>query len=280
MGFIALIMVSGILIYGFKAISEKSPSPIPTTTRLRTSSTTTSTIEQGGDAAFVTTTSTIQASTSTTSTIPPYAELSVDTVGRCSNTLRGKMNTVVATLEDSVFSLKWGNPPDPSIYYSCDGAEGILFDRIMFKGGRSIEPGSYANNSYRLAAKCGRNQPVEDLRDCDELKIILDTGGFTRSAQEIDAVATTSTIRINTYLDKFRGLGYRKADIHIKWLCPTCVPAVNRVIIEEAGVKSRSLAYRQELSYVIYDPEIVELERIMLLANAGGTAELIEDYEL
>ncbi len=91
---------------------------------------------------------------------------------------------------------------------------------------------------------------------------------------------TSTTIYSNPYLDRFRGMGYHKADLDIQYFCPSCVPAIAKTISYQPGVKSKSLSYGQDISYVIYDPDVVGLERIIELAGASGGVTLLNDTEL
>jgi len=231
-----------------------------------------------------TTTSTTSTSTTTT-TIPRYIGFNVTDIGRCANTIRGKMNTILAELSSDRIDANWGYDPDPRVFYTCDSSELIEFEKVMLTGGKSIEPFNKLAGSYRLATKCGRNQVVEDLRDCKQLTVYIESYYVNTSSQGIRAKKdsdqiTTTTIYHNPYLDRFRGQGYRKADFDIAWMCPTCVPAVNKLVRDEIGVKSKSLGYGQELNYIIYNPDDVDLERLTQLCNAGGTAILLNDTEI
>ncbi|MFC2154239.1 hypothetical protein ACFLRC_02015 [Candidatus Altiarchaeota archaeon] len=235
-----------------------------------------------------TTTTTLEEKTTTTTEIPWYVELEVWKVGRCLQTIRGKMNTLTASVSPENITGTWMTDPEPKFYYSCDGSELIPFEWAHFSGGKTIIAGNDVNATYRLAAKCGKNQQIEDLRDCEEVNIFLELediritsiNNVVIQSELIEEPTTTTTLKSNPYLDKFRGKGYRKADYEIAWMCPTCVPAVNRIVIEEPGVKSRSIGYGQEVNYVIYNPSTLGLERITRLLNAGGTATLIQDEEL
>jgi hypothetical protein len=199
------------------------------------------------------------------------------------------MNTLVLNVSEEHITGNWGPQPNPTFYFSCQDVEMIRFDSVMFRGGKIIEPHMDVVGIYRVAARCGRNQPVENLRDCGGLRVLLDSAYVNVSSigsivveQPVSLMesSTTTILSENPYLDRFRGVGYHKADLHIAWMCPTCVPAVNKLIIEEPGVKSRSLAYGQKISYVIYDPSKVSLDRILMLTNAGGTATLLNDEEI
>lgn len=219
-------------------------------------------------------------------------ELEYRDLTNCRSTVLGSMNTVVAYIGGERLQGDWGPQPDPKVYYSCDGERG-LFDKVTAEGGAVIESGRDLEGKYRLMVKCGRNQLIGDLNDCGELKVLLDTLNVNLASVDgmgVEGVvyttstsltsSTATTLPYNPYLDKFRGKGYHKVDLSVHWLCPTCVPAVNKLVIGEPGVKSRSLGYRQKVSYVIYDPDVVDLERVIEVAGAGGDVELIADYEI
>jgi hypothetical protein len=76
---------------------------------------------------------------------------------------------------------------------------------------------------------------------------------------------------------RFFGRGLRQAYLRITYFCPSCVPAVANTVSKEPGVLSKSLSYRQQVSWIIYDPGVVKLERVVELAGASGGAVLIND---
>ncbi len=284
-----LVLAAGIYFFGsnpsqiIDARPDQGENTSASTTLLKASSTTTSTILS--EKASSTSTSTLTATT----TLPKYVELSISSVSRCRTTIRGKYVTVVAELSDDVMTGDWGPDPQLKVYFICDGSKLQSFEWVLFVGGRTIEPFNDLSGSYRLAARCGRNLVVEDVNDCENLTVLLDTYSVNASTigkSKVDrkiilsSTSTTIIARENPYLDRFKGRGYHKVDVKVSWLCPTCVPTVNRIVIEEFGVKSRSIGYKQDLSYVIYDPCVVSLERVLTLLNAGGTVTLLEDYEI
>ncbi|MFH1836411.1 MAG: hypothetical protein ABH851_09510 [Methanobacteriota archaeon] len=288
MGFV-LIVAAGIYFFGsnpsqiIDARPDQGENTSNSTTLTETPTTSTSTILP--EKVSSTSTSTLTATT----TLPKYVELNISSVSRCRTTILGKLVTIVAELSDDVMTGDWGPEPDPKVYFTCDGSELQSFDWVLFAGGRSIEPFDDLSGMYRLAAKCGRNLAVEDVNECENLTILLDTYSVNASTigkSDVDretisySTSTTTVARENPYLNRFKGQGYHKVDVKVSWLCPTCVPAVNRIVIEEPGVKSRSIAYKQDLNYVIYDPKVVSLDRVLTLLNAGGTVTLIEDYEI
>jgi copper chaperone CopZ len=112
--------------------------------------------------------------------------------------------------------------------------------------------------------------------------VIIPPSTTTSTSTTIKATTTTSTststtISVPSYLSKYSGRGYRQAYIDITFFCPSCVPAVAGNLQDEDGVMSKSLSYRQKISWIIYDPERVSLERIVQLAGANGEATLIND---
>lgn len=291
--FTAAIFLTGLVIY---FLAEERAGVINATTEESTTS-----IESSSTALTVVTTQTSPATTSstiktvmdesTTTTAPlnRYIELNVTAVDKCRSTVNGMVSTVNAELSGESVSGNWGADPDPLFYFACDGGEMIEVDYVFFKGGRSIEPFDDVAGAYRLGLRCGRNQLVEEPGECGLLSILVDAAYVNASGIGSRAVespfkeltSTTSTLmRENPYLEKFTGMGYRKADVKVAWLCPTCVPAVDRIVFGEPGVKSRSISYRQEINYVVYDPKKVSLDRILLLLNAGGTVKLLSDEEL
>ncbi|MBD3262504.1 MAG: hypothetical protein GF334_12700 [Candidatus Altiarchaeales archaeon] len=220
---------------------------------------------------------------------PRFIELQVTHVGDCMNTPRGKMNTVIAEAESKQIMGTWGSKPNPKIYYHCGGGRKILFDWMLLKGGSNIGAHENLSNTYRLAARCGRNQLTYDLSECENLTVFLDAAYTDATYIEgLEAAertyglksTTTTTLKHNPYLDRFRNQSLRMAKFDLAWMCPSCVPAVNKMFMQQQGVKSQSLGYKQGLCYVIYDPEVIDLDRIMMLANAGGTPTLINDTKL
>jgi len=269
---------------------------IPKTTVLQTTSTTidatTSTVHS--------TTTTTKLTTTTTLFVPPeFISLNYTHLDKCRDTELGKMNKVLVELTHDQVNGTWIGNNSESFILTCD-AKQVGAHVVVNRGGGNLQKGQELAGIYRLMTKCGRNQPIGDLKDCRELSISFATGSQNITAvynTPVDIVpvanstsvtsftfpkppTTTTMIYHNPYLDKFKEQGYRKATLEIHWLCPSCVPAVNRVVMGEPGVKSRSLMYKQRINYVIYDPQIVDLERVIELAGAGGDVELVNDTEM
>jgi len=252
---------------------------------------TTSTIPSSPDTSSAAVSSTTTTTTSsTTSTVPRYVEVDVFYVEDCKNTVIGRMNNILVNVSGSNVNGTWGPEPNPTFYFSCDGDELMEFDRVLVRGGLSIKPGSSVDGLYRLSEKCGRTKKLKDFDSCSDLHVFIDLAYFdvssinssevTQTSWDIPTTTTSTILSDNPYLDKFRGMGYRKLDMHVAWICPTCVPSVNKLVREQEGVKSRSLSYGQEVSYVIYDPILVSQDQILRLINAGATATVLNDTEI
>jgi hypothetical protein len=98
----------------------------------------------------------------------------------------------------------------------------------------------------------------------------------------LEATTTTESSTTTTHapydqFGRFRGKGYRVAYLDVKYLCPSCVPVVVATVSQEPGVLSKSLSYRQDISWVVYNPKTVKLERIVELSGASGGAEILND---
>ncbi len=83
------------------------------------------------------------------------------------------MNNVVIDIPGSVEG-KWSKGTEGAISYGCDGLENIAPDRIVYRGGNTIEIGNQISGQYRLMIKCGHNAKVYDVKDCNNLTVTLD----------------------------------------------------------------------------------------------------------
>jgi hypothetical protein len=101
----------------------------------------------------------------------------------------------------------------------------------------------------------------------------------TTTATSETTTSSTNT-QINPYFARFTGRGYHQAYIRIHYFCPSCLPAVAALLSEEPGVKSKSIGYQQKISYVIYDPRTVSLERVMDLSSSSAGADFLNDTEI
>ncbi len=263
--FIAAVAVVAVAITFFPPqtqITYATTTSTTSTSTSTTSTTSTSTTLQG-----VTTTPT------TTTTLPRYVEVGYSHLGRCGTARVGKIQELLVNTTGRVTGV-WTDPPGFKIV--CDDVEMQDPYRVAYRGGGLVPPGSPVEGVYGLDVRCGRTQPIEDLEDCRNLDILVDT--TTLGEEYVPPSSTTTTLAVNPYLERFMGQGYRRVDMKISWLCTSCVPATNNLVINEPGVKSRSLMYRQEINYVIYDPNVVSLERVLELAGSGGDIEVIDDY--
>ncbi len=277
--FMAAMMLAAGLIMAYEASTAKPAREAATTTSSAATTTTmaaTSTTAPPPPDEPSTTlppTTTVQPTTTTLGTALEFETFRVD---KCRDTVLGKMNTVYARLNSTRDNLTWGGDPRPKFALGCDGAEPIPADFAYARGEGAVEPYSEVAGEYRLAVRCGRNTLNEDLADCGSLTAILDVRDIGLEAP----APTTTTLRQNPYLDRFRDKGYRMAEFHVAWLCPSCVPAVNKLVMETPGVKSRSLSFGQDTGYVIYDPRTVSLDKVLEVAGAGGDLEDVTDREI
>ena len=141
-------------------------------------STSTTTTTSSTSSSTTSTTSTSTATTSTT-TVPRFLELRILDTGKCRQTLIGKMNPVLANLSGQWAVGNWGSTPDEVsgsvAYWVCDGRGMVPFDRVMKRGGLTINPYEAIDGEYRLMAGCGRNRAADDLSDCRNLSAYMDT---------------------------------------------------------------------------------------------------------
>jgi len=129
------------------------------------------------------------------------------------------------------------------------------------------------------------NQTPETLASTTILQETPPTTTLETSTSLNKTTTTTSYLKnatriVGYHIDKYGNMGYRIVYFKMAYMSPTCVPSVNRILQQEAGVKSKSMGYRQKESWVIYDPEIVSIDRILTLARAGGEAEYLRDEEI
>jgi len=98
----------------------------------------------------------------------------------------------------------------------------------------------------------------------------------TSTSTTFEATATT-VVKRPSYLDRYVGRGYRQAYIDIQFFCPSCVPAVARNIQEEPGVIGKSIGWGQKVSWVVYNPKVAKLDRLLELAASSGGAAIVND---
>ena len=275
---------------GETAPATTTTQPAASTSTSSSSITTTTTTPLGASTTLLTP-QCEEFATTTTSTLPEFVEVQWLNLKDCRSSRLGNLNTLNIRVSGEKATGAWGTSPENPFHYLCDLKGPFPFDRLIKVDSGMLGTGVNVTGLYRASARCGRNQRIMDLEDCGDLKVLLNTSTFHPtsiynktvdvdddfSLDESGGEVESNKSKLNTYLERFRGLGYRKADLHVAWSCPSCVPAVNDLVIGEAGVKSRSLAFNQDVSYVIYDPEVVDLDRILLLCNAGGDVTLLND---
>jgi hypothetical protein len=210
-------------------------------------------------------------------------------LGRCGNTVYGRVGHLHVDITADVLDGTWRHDPSGRFLVSCDGVGLYPADLVFYRRGGGVDWFSPLPGSYRLGVKCGRTGFFYDLNDCGDLGVYLNISGLNVTSYmgqdtglefALDEAEGSYDVLDNPYLDRFRGLGYRIVQLRISYLCPSCVPAVNRNVMGEPGVKSRSLGYRQDISYVIFDPEVVGVDRIVELAGSGGDVWVLGVDEL
>ncbi|MFC2162118.1 hypothetical protein ACFLRF_00420 [Candidatus Altiarchaeota archaeon] len=267
-------------------VSAASTTTTSTPTSSTSASTSTSTSLPADPSPTSSTTTTV--TTSSTVTLPSMISVEVFNMEKCRQTVYGKMNTILVNISNEKVAGNWGPEPDPRFGFVCDDGVYQPFEMIMYRGGKNIGSFGPVEGEYRMSVKCGRNRLVDDLIDCRELDVLLESSSINSTSYQGRAAAsslilstsTSTTLSRNPYLDKFRGLGYRKASMQVKWLCPSCVPGVNKLIGNEVGVKSKSMTYKQDPCYIIYDPGLISLDRVLQIAGAGGDVSLYNDTEI
>jgi len=174
LAFAAVLIIAGIalLIAGYAMQAPKA-----TTTTL-TTSTTSSTESSTTSASSTSTTEPTSSSTTTsttTTTFPKFIPLNVTDVEKCKQTILGKMNSFLAEVPEGAYDGRWETYPMAAFSITCDGSEDIRPDRVVFRGGNTVERNNPVAGTYRLMVKCGRNALINDLKDCSDLRASLST---------------------------------------------------------------------------------------------------------
>jgi len=68
--------------------------------------------------------------------------------------------------------------------------------------------------------------------------------------------------------------------MEITFFCPSCVPAVAENLRRQPGYVARDMSYRQKMSWIIYDPRKISLDRILMIAGGNGAVTLFSDEEI
>jgi hypothetical protein len=138
-------------------------------------------------------------------------------------------------------------------------------------------PTSSTSSSTTISSTSVPTVPTTSLETTTSSIPSTTTTSATSTASTSTYASTTTPARSNPLLDKLKGKGYHQAYLDVQYFCPSCVPAVVAMLSNHPGVMSKSLSYRQPVSFVIYDPKVVKLEHIIELAGASGGATLIND---
>ena len=183
-----LIIVSGILLAVIllavmNTLFNTPPSvEVPTTTVEIIKSETT----QPTTTTLLLTTTTEQ--TTTTTTLPRYVLLNSYDMGKCKDSMIGKVNTVYVDIPDTFVDLWRYKNPEESILYTCDSSQMEKSDVVLYKGGANIQSTDNLKGSYRLMLKCGNTAKYRNLQDCKNFKVYFDR-------EALNKVTTTSTIQ-------------------------------------------------------------------------------------
>ncbi|MFH1055472.1 MAG: hypothetical protein V1744_05195 [Candidatus Altiarchaeota archaeon] len=150
---------------------------------------------------------------------------------------------------------------------------GLVFYSIEYTSEKEATKTTITSTTSTTASTSTTSSTETSTSTTQEEVASTSTSSMTTST----STTTTTTIQKSTYLDRYAGKGYRQAFLDIQYFCPSCVPAVAQNVQHEPGVMGKSIGYRQEVSWVVYDPKVVDLERIVELAASSGGAQVIND---
>jgi hypothetical protein len=141
--------------------------------------------------------------TTTTTTLKPivltdYVELEWSNLDKCRGTHLGNMNSLNVEIGGQI-AQAFGEGHDLKILYECGGSDGRPVDQIFYRGGNTGQENSIMG-SYQLMVRCGRNALINDLKDCEDLRILLDMTHLNLTQDQIndpqnqiEATTTSST---------------------------------------------------------------------------------------
>jgi hypothetical protein len=152
-----------------------------TTTTVRAQTPTTSTTSSTSTTIATTSTSTTTTSSTTTTTLPRFVQLSWDNLEKCKETILGMMNSVIIDVPPSIEGA-WNADPADAFTLSCDGSKEEAPDKVVYRGGNTINQGNPITGQYRLMIKCGHNAKFDNLKDCKELNVTLDRAALNLTA--------------------------------------------------------------------------------------------------
>jgi hypothetical protein len=169
----AILLAAGYSLRGAGAPEPEYEAPpttqAPVEATTSTVPTTSSTVTTG--------TSSTSTTAPTTTTLPRYLPLNWTDLGKCKETIIGKMNSLLVDIPAEETGT-WAVDPLEAFDIICDGKGAFKADRVVYRGGRTIGKGNEVGGSYRLMVKCGHNAQILDLADCKEVGIYLDTGAM------------------------------------------------------------------------------------------------------
>ncbi len=146
----------------------------PSATTSTTMQATTSTAPVSTTAAPATTTSTTSTTLPTTTTLPARLSLNWTDIGKCKETLLGKMNFLYIEIPDTLVGV-WGETPAQAVSVSCDGRDDVQADRLVYRGGNTVGKEDPLAGEYRVMLKCGHNARITDLADCMDVEAYLNS---------------------------------------------------------------------------------------------------------
>lgn len=86
------------------------------------------------------------------------------------------MNLLYANIPETMDGT-WSAEPTGAVGIKCDDVDIQSPYRMVYRGGNTVGLGNKLAGSYRLMIRCGHNAPFEDLRDCRNITVYLDTWG-------------------------------------------------------------------------------------------------------
>ncbi len=117
-------------------------------------------------------------STTTTVTLPRYYPIEWHDMGKCKDTVLGKMNTFYVDIP-SIFVDQWREiKPEDALLYICDNSSKYNINKVLKKGGSTVGPSDRIEGPYRIMVKCGHTARIDDLVDCNIIEIYFDRSVF------------------------------------------------------------------------------------------------------
>ena len=83
------------------------------------------------------------------------------------------MNSVIVEVPDT-FEGVWVRQSTDVFLVDCGDGKLQPVDRLVYRGGKTVEKGNPVAGSYRLMLRCGHNSPIENLNECKGLSAYFD----------------------------------------------------------------------------------------------------------